>query len=119
MAAMRGGKEGYMYEMLITAVLNGFSVRIGCQTMVYNSVDTLLGDLGEYLKAMEEEEKMARATAINRRMLGGIGMPMPAACNEQACQAAPRPQEARSFRDGISEERAAIDRSNARVGSFR
>lgn len=44
-------------EINIRAVLNGYVVQVGCQTVVYNSVDTLLVELRNYLIDPEDAEK--------------------------------------------------------------
>lgn len=44
-------------DITIRTVLNGYVVQVGCQTVVYNSVDTLLVELRNYLIDPEDAEK--------------------------------------------------------------
>ena len=41
----------------ITAVMNGFVVTVGCQTVVFNDVQTLCGQLANYLTHPEQTEQ--------------------------------------------------------------
>jgi hypothetical protein len=50
----------------IDACLNGFIVRVGCQTIVFESVGALVEDLGAYLDDPEAME-IEYATALNAR----------------------------------------------------
>lgn len=58
-----------MHDLSIKAVLNGWTVKVGCQTMVYSSLDALITDLREYLTDPEAKEKAVRQSAINKRIL--------------------------------------------------
>lgn len=49
----------------ITAVANGWSVRVGCQTFVYETRGGLMRDLGDYLSDPEGTEKRMLASAQN------------------------------------------------------
>ena len=55
----------------ITAVLNGWIVTCGCQTVVYQSREQLLGDLNEYLQFPVETERRFLQQAVNRAHTAG------------------------------------------------
>ncbi len=46
-----------MRDVTISKVMNGYVVKVGCQTLVYETQGSLLGALGEYLANPEETEK--------------------------------------------------------------
>ncbi len=46
-----------MREVKINAVMNGFIVNVGCQTLVYQDKLTLLLELRNYLENPEQVEK--------------------------------------------------------------
>ncbi len=54
-----------MYEVRITSVLNGFVCKIGCQTVVFNSIETMLDELGKYLVNPSEMEKRYVKSSLN------------------------------------------------------
>lgn len=64
----------------IIPVLNGFNVRVGCQTLVFTTVADLGNAIIEYYSNSQAVEKRYCATAINRQLLTE-GMPQPAADN--------------------------------------
>lgn len=59
-----------MYPIAIQAVLNGFKVKVGCQTLVFNDPDTLCRELRRYLLVPEQVEKDWRENAINKFLIG-------------------------------------------------
>ena len=46
-----------MKEVHITPVLNGFIVKVGCKTLVFESVERLTKELARYLKDREATAK--------------------------------------------------------------
>lgn len=58
----------------IDAVLNGFTVRVGCQTLVFDSVSALTDQLARYLRNPEEMEKQYAASLNALHTLGGGGV---------------------------------------------
>lgn len=63
-------------EIQINAVLNGFVVKIGCQTVVFTSVDDLTTKLNEYFKNPQEtENNFLKDNAINAQHTGLGGLP--------------------------------------------
>lgn len=63
----------------ISFALNGFVAEVGCQTLVYNDLTQLLGDLKSYLQDPEATEKRFRATALNTKVTLGDQL-QPAGC---------------------------------------
>lgn len=64
----------------ITAVLNGWIVTVGCQTLVYRELRDLTRDLADYLERPDETEQHILETAINRaHTYGALGQAAPAA----------------------------------------
>ncbi len=67
-----------MYEIVIRPTLNGFTAKVGCQTLVYESIDSLLKDLGRYLNDPEGTELYFREHALNaRHTLGPVPVGAP------------------------------------------
>lgn len=54
-------------DITIHAVLNGFTVQIGCQQVVFTSREELIGNLSAYPTNPEEVEKHWCDSAINAR----------------------------------------------------
>lgn len=52
-------------ELHIKAVLNGYIVNVGCQTVVFNSPADMLKDLGNYLDKPWDVEQRYTTTALN------------------------------------------------------
>lgn len=50
----------------IVAVLNGWIVTVGCQTVVYTSRELLLADLNTYMQFPRETEERFLHHAVNR-----------------------------------------------------
>ena len=83
-------------DISITAVLNGYIVRVGCQTVVYNSPSALMQDLMSYFNSPEQFEQQYLATAINAKHTMGSAVladatnlyrgEAPRECNAQAAQ---------------------------------
>lgn len=54
-------------DIKIHAVLNAFVVNVGCQTVVFDSIESLAGSIEAYLRFPENTETDWRAGAINAR----------------------------------------------------
>ena len=61
-------------EISIVPVLNGWIVRVGCQTVVFTSADALLGALRRYLEDPIATEEQFLQTAVNARWVGTRGL---------------------------------------------
>jgi len=55
-----------MREVVITPVNNGFIVRVGCQTFVYNNIEKLAAELVRYQKDPQAVEKEMVDNALNK-----------------------------------------------------
>ena len=55
----------------INAVLNGWIVMVGCQTVVYQDRNQLVTDLDAYLKDPAATEARFLKTAVNQAHMGG------------------------------------------------
>jgi len=55
--------------LTIRAVLNGWMVEAGCQTLVFTEREKLVKAFEDYLADPDETEKCWRETAINRQLL--------------------------------------------------
>ena len=53
----------------VRPVLNGYIVSIGCQKLVYNDREALVGVIDMYLKAPEEVEKTILRTSCNAEFI--------------------------------------------------
>ena len=82
-----------MRSVTVNAVLNGWTVQVGCQTLVYTDPDKLTGDLRDYLRDPKAKEAAVIESAVNKRLLQEIPAiaeaPMPtlnalAGCGTQA-----------------------------------
>ena len=60
-----------MYNIQIEPVLNGFVVRVGCQTVVFETTDKLLDELRRYMADPQRVEKEYQTQAINAGKLRG------------------------------------------------
>ncbi len=89
--------------IIIRPTLNGYNVRVGCQDLVFQSTDTLLAELGCYLRNPEAIESAYSKTALHRELMNSPRPPEPLepGCAIQA-QAAPNCPEPRAE---TSEER--------------
>lgn len=56
-------------KITIEAVLNGYIVKVGCQTVVFNDRNVMVCDLESYLANPQAMEKHYRENALNRAML--------------------------------------------------
>jgi len=52
-------------DITITTVLNGWLVRIGCQTVVFSDLDSLLGEVGLYLTYPDATQERYKREAVN------------------------------------------------------
>ena len=57
--------------LTITAVLNGWIVTCGCQTVVYQDHTQLVADLHAYLTDPDATEQRFLTTGVNRQHTGG------------------------------------------------
>lgn len=55
-----------MKPVTIKPVLNGFVVEVGCQTVVFQSVDKLIDSLRKYQADPDTVEQMFMKNAVNR-----------------------------------------------------
>ncbi len=67
-----------MHNIQITPCLNGFITKIGCQTVVHTSVESLTQDLTSYLKDPKgTQDLFLKTRAINKEVTMGLGIPTP------------------------------------------
>jgi len=66
-----------MRSVTVNAVLNGWMVQIGCQTLVYTDPDKLTGDLRDYLRDPKAKEAAVIESAVNKRLLQDTPQPTP------------------------------------------
>lgn len=64
-----------MRRVTVNAVLNGWTVQCGCQTLVYTDPDKLTGDLRDYLRDPKAKEAAVIESAVNKRLLQDIPQP--------------------------------------------
>lgn len=64
-----------MRDIQITAVLNGWIVRVGCQTVVFDKVSVLIAWMTSYLMEPVKTEKEFLAQAINLKLFPGANSP--------------------------------------------
>ena len=67
-------------EIKIKAVLNGYVVNVGCQTLVFQSRQALISELDSYLDQPDLVEKRYRDTALNKDILN-VPAPQEATAN--------------------------------------
>ena len=60
-----------MREITIKPALNGWTAKVGCQTLVYVDQQALLKDLDQYLTDPYGKEKDFVEKAVNKRLLDG------------------------------------------------
>ena len=90
-----------MRSVTVNAVLNGWTVQVGCQTLVYTNPDKLTGDLRDYLRDPKAKEAAVIESAVNKRLLQEVApiaeAPMPTLNTPAGCglQTAPMAQELR------------------------
>lgn len=87
-----------IHEIKIKAVLNGYIVNVGCQTVVFNDRDMLMCELNHYLHTPAETEKRYREEAINRDLLNNPRLPPTAPCACEDTLAVPAPNPSRQIR---------------------
>lgn len=66
-----------MRSVTVNAVLNGWTVKCGCQTLVYTDPDKLVGDLRDYLRDPKAKEAAVIESAVNKRLLQDVPQTMP------------------------------------------
>jgi hypothetical protein len=64
-----------MRQIVITPVLNGFKVQVGCQEVVFTSIDCLCGELKRYQKDSQAIEKEYLANALNKLIGPPVAVP--------------------------------------------
>lgn len=64
-----------MRDLKIKPALNGYICIAGCQTLIFTSAETMLAEIGRYLKNPCAVEKEYIANAVNK--MDGLPMPMP------------------------------------------
>lgn len=47
-----------MRDVKIKKVMNGFTVQVGCQTLVFETQERMMGEIEKYLKNPQETEEM-------------------------------------------------------------
>ena len=57
-------------DIKIKSVLNGWIVDVGCSTVVFTDIDSMLGNLEAYLKDPEGVEKRFLEGSVNSEKLG-------------------------------------------------
>lgn len=94
-----------MKNIEIKPALNGYICQVGCQQVVYNSIEHLLAELGNYLRDPKGVEKSYIENAVNR--IEGVPQTLNETAHDtvQAMQAEssqttrPRPGPPRSLRE--------------------
>ena len=66
-------------DIRISAVLNGFEVKLGCQTLVFTDVTEMLKEIRRYLKNPEAIEKEYLEKALNAKHIVPQTYPAPTA----------------------------------------
>jgi len=61
-----------MRDVKITAVLNGWIAKVGCQTLVYINKEDLIWDLGEYMDDPKAKEKEILKEAVNKYLVADM-----------------------------------------------
>ncbi len=86
-----------MHNVTITPVLNGWSVKVGCQTVVFENADRLLNELRCWLADPQSTQKRFQSDSINARFINDtpvaptpIGLSEPTCCDSAAQEARPR-----------------------------
>ena len=64
-------------DITIKFALNGWTAKVGCQTLVYVDKAAMLKDLDQYLADPDAKEKEFVANSVNKRLLDGPGMAVP------------------------------------------
>lgn len=59
-------------DITITSVLNGWIVRVGCQTVVFNDMARMLKDIEAYLNNPVEAEKSYQSNSVNAGKVGNV-----------------------------------------------
>ena len=74
-----------MRDITVHAVLNGWTVKVGCQTLVFNDRKTLLKDLGEYMANPLVKQKKFVEAAVNKILMDGPQETPVAPCGPPSC----------------------------------
>lgn len=64
-------------DITIKFALNGWTAKVGCQTLVYVDKDAMMKDLDQYLADPDAKEKEFVANSVNKRLLDGPCMSVP------------------------------------------
>ena len=62
-------------DINISAVLNGWVVKVGCQTLVFDEITKLVLSLSDYLRNPEETEKRFLTNSVNAKHTNGGAVP--------------------------------------------
>lgn len=87
-----------IHEIKIKAVLNGYIVNVGCQTVVFNDRNMLMCELNHYLQDPAETEKRYREQALNRDILCNMPQATNEACECEQARDVPPPTGPRQIR---------------------
>ena len=66
-----------MRTVTVNAVLNGWVVKCGCQTLVYMNPDKLVEDLREYMLNPKLKEAAIIESAVNKRLIQDMSCMIP------------------------------------------
>lgn len=58
-------------DVKISAVLNGWVVRVGCQTLVFEDLEVMLKEVGAYLTDPDGIQEAYRENAVNAKYVFG------------------------------------------------
>ena len=61
-----------IHEITIKAVLNGYVVKVGCQTLAFDDRKKMLAELGRYYADPEATEKSYRKAGLNAKHTFGM-----------------------------------------------
>jgi len=75
----------------ITPVLNGWIIKVGCQTVAFNDLNHMLEEIQAYLEDPDETEKRYRESAVNAKHLKGDCIE-PVTCEEDEAEPAAIPR---------------------------
>ena len=84
-------------DIIITPVLNGFICKVGCQQVVFNSINEMTSEIETYYRNPEETEARFIKKAVNKKVETGVTgdpqacSPMYPAQDSNPCCESPRP----------------------------
>lgn len=80
-----------IHPVIITAVLNGWSIQVGCQTVVFTDLGTMLKELEQYFRAPCDTVRRYSENAQNKCLLDVPAAPRPVNPDAQ-CEAGEAPR---------------------------